>query len=150
MSVTVSANPFTSPKHNRSAGETATEGVQPLSAQPASRLLGLDFEVGIAGARLSLGERQRVALARVLLRRPDVIVLDDVLGALDSTCRADILAILRDEAAAGVTVVAALGDPGHAEGFDRIITLENGRILQHGDGRRILRQEMGNSRHEPE
>lgn len=128
----------------------AAEVLGTLGLGQALRLLGLDFEVGIAGARLSLGDRQRIALARALLRRPDVIVLDDVLGALDSSCRADILAILRDEAAAGVTVIAALGDAGHAEGFDRIITLDNGRILQHGEGRRILRQEMGNSRHEPE
>ncbi|MFZ2871142.1 ATP-binding cassette domain-containing protein, partial [Zavarzinia sp.] len=110
----------------------AAEILDGLGLGVALRLLGLDFEVGIAGARLSLGERQRISLARALLRRPDVIVLDDVLGALDSTCRGDILSILRDEASTGVTVVAALGDAGHAEGFDRILTLERGRILQPG------------------
>lgn len=128
----------------------AAEVLDGLGLGDDLRRLGLDFDVGIGGGRLSLGERQRIALGRVLLRRPDVIVLDDVLGALDGGCRADVLALLREEAAAGVTVVAALGDAGLAEGFDRIVTLERGRILQHGEGRRILRQDIGNSRHEPE
>ncbi|MFA5121635.1 ATP-binding cassette domain-containing protein [Zavarzinia sp.] len=99
------------------------------------RDLGLDFDVGIAGARLSPGERQRIAIARALLRRPHVLVLDDVLGLLDTGCRATVLEILGKEAAAGMTVVAALGDAGHAAGFDRVITMERGRVLRREAGR---------------
>lgn len=98
------------------------------------RALGLDFEVGIGGARLSLGERQRMAIARALLRRPDVLVLDDVIGALDSACRGHVLDILREEAAAGATVVASTSDAEHAAGFDAIIVLEGGRIVRQEKG----------------
>jgi putative ATP-binding cassette transporter len=45
---------------------------------------------------LSAGERQRVAVARLLLHRPDVIILDDAMTALDESARADLLAALRE------------------------------------------------------
>jgi vitamin B12/bleomycin/antimicrobial peptide transport system ATP-binding/permease protein len=45
---------------------------------------------------LSAGERQRVAIARLLLHRPDVIILDDAMTALDESARADLLAALRN------------------------------------------------------
>ncbi|MCF4165657.1 ABC transporter ATP-binding protein/permease [Zavarzinia compransoris] len=95
---------------------------------------GLAYPVGIAGARLAPGERLRIAIGRALLRRPDVIVLDDVLGALDSACRMTVIAILRELAAEGVTVIASFGDMDHALGFDRVITIERGRIVRSADG----------------
>lgn len=95
--------------------------------------LGLDFHVGIAGSRLAAGERSRVAMARALLRRPDILVLDDVLGSFDSQCRANVMEILREEAALGMTVVAAIGDVDQARGFDRIVTMERGRVTRQED-----------------
>ncbi|TDP48863.1 ABC transporter ATP-binding protein [Zavarzinia compransoris] len=110
--------------------QLAAQVLEDLDLGPAIRRLGLAFDVGIGGARLAPGERQRLILARTLLRGPDVIVLDDVLGTLDSACRSSVMDILREEAAAGACVVATVGDAGHAQGFDRVVTMERGRVMR--------------------
>lgn len=112
----------------------AAQVLEDLGLGPAVRRLGLDFDVGVGGARLNAGERQRLILARSLLRRPDVIVLDDMLGTLDSACRTSVMDILREEATAGACVIATMGDAGHAAGFDRVVTMDRGRVIRPADG----------------
>ncbi|MDD3445589.1 MAG: ATP-binding cassette domain-containing protein [Zavarzinia sp.] len=114
--------------------QTAAAVIEDLGLGDAVCRAGLHFPVGVGGARLAQGERLRIAIARALLRRPDVIVLDDVLDALDSACRNTVLTILRELADEGVTVIASLGDVGHALRFDRVITIERGRIVRSVDG----------------
>ena len=63
-----------------------------------------------------------------------MIVLDDMLGTLDSACRTSVMDILREEAAAGACVIATMGDAGHATGFDRVVTMERGRVIRPADG----------------
>jgi osmoprotectant transport system ATP-binding protein len=85
-------------------------------------------------AQLSGGQRQRVALMRALMLDPDVLFLDEPLGALDPLIRSDLQADLREVfRALGKTVVLVTHDLGEA-GFlgDLIVMLRGGRIVQRG------------------
>ena len=93
--------------------------------------MGLDTVVGERGVALSGGERQRTALARALLRRPRLLLLDDALSAVDAETESRILenlrGFLRD-----VTLVLATHRVFVAELCDRVLVLEDGRVVQSG------------------
>ena len=93
--------------------------------------MGLDTVVGERGVVLSGGERQRTALARALLRRPRLMLLDDALSAVDSETEARILENLRTFLD-GVTLVLATHRVFVAELCDRVLVLEEGRAVQCG------------------
>lgn len=93
--------------------------------------MGLDTVVGERGVALSGGERQRTALARALLRKPRLMLLDDALSAVDSETESRILENLA-AFLAGVTLVLATHRVFVAELCDRVLVLENGRAVQTG------------------
>lgn len=80
---------------------------------------------------LSGGQRQRLALARALLREPDVLVLDETLSALDSGTRAVVLTTLRAQARLR-TVLLMAHQLRLVQGADRILVVDRGRVV--GDG----------------
>jgi osmoprotectant transport system ATP-binding protein len=84
--------------------------------------------------QLSGGQRQRVGLMRALMLDPDVLLLDEPLGALDPLVRSDLQADLRRVfRALGKTVVLVTHDLGEADFFgDAIVLLRDGRIVQQG------------------
>jgi putative ABC transport system ATP-binding protein len=99
--------------------------------------LGLDFEVGIGGSRLSAAQRQRLGLARALIKRPDLLVIDHATAALDVAGQAAILAkLLREPIGAGLVWV--MSDIEQAEHFERIIFMEGGRVLEQGSAREVI------------
>ena len=80
---------------------------------------------------LSGGQRQRISLARALVRRPDVLVLDETLSAVDPTTRNALLATLRDEAGERL-VLLVTHRMSVAAAADRVLVLDGGRLV--GDG----------------
>ena len=92
---------------------------------------GLDTVVGDRGTRLSGGERQRVALARALLRRPDLLVLDEATSSLDTANeRAIREALARLHGRTTMLVIAhRLSTVSHA---DTIVVLDHGRVVESG------------------
>ncbi|MGA2082910.1 MAG: ABC transporter ATP-binding protein [Holophaga sp.] len=93
--------------------------------------MGLDTVVGERGVALSGGERQRAALARALLRRPRLLLLDDALSAVDAETEARILENLRGFLG-DVTLVLATHRVFVAELCDRVLVLKDGRANQLG------------------
>lgn len=92
---------------------------------------GLDTIVGDRGARVSGGERQRIALARALLTEPALLLLDEATGQLDAATERRILVGLR--ALRGrTTVVAVAHRPSLLEIADRVVRLEAGRVTAAG------------------
>ena len=93
---------------------------------------GLASPVGSAGARLTPLQRQKVAIGRAVLKRPDILVLNQATQMLDPAGQAQILQALRQEFA-GRAVVAVLPRAEFTAGFDRVVLLERGRIVEEGD-----------------
>jgi putative ABC transport system ATP-binding protein len=91
--------------------------------------LGLRDRLGHRPAQLSGGEQQRVACARALISRPQVVFADEPTGNLDSRSSAEVLGFLRRSAAElGQTVVMVTHDPAAAAAADRVVFLADGRI----------------------
>ena len=92
---------------------------------------GLDYPVGIAGSRLSSAQRQKLAIARAALKRPDVLVVDRATAPLDTSSQTRILDnLLKEfESRALIWVVhrASL-----AERFEQTIVLEGGKVVEQG------------------
>jgi ATP-binding cassette, subfamily B, bacterial len=92
---------------------------------------GLDTIVGERGYRLSGGERQRLTIARLLLARPKVVVLDEATAHLDSTSEAALAEALA-EALAGRTVIVIAHRLSTVRAADLILVIEDGRIVERG------------------
>ena len=92
---------------------------------------GYDTVVGERGYRLSGGEKQRIAIARVLLKNPRVLVLDEATSALDTVNERAVQRAL-DGARGGRTTIAIAHRLSTIEGADRIYVVGRGRILEQG------------------
>ncbi|MFI8568597.1 ABC transporter ATP-binding protein [Rhodococcus sp. NPDC078407] len=98
---------------------------------------GLATRIGEQGMSLSGGQRQRLALARAVLGRPRVLVLDDPLSALDVDTEAKVQKELRRVLAHSTTVLVA-HRPSTAALADRVLYLENGTIVEQGTHEGLL------------
>jgi ATP-binding cassette subfamily B protein len=92
---------------------------------------GLDTRIGEQGLSLSGGQRQRLALARAVLGRPSVLILDDALSALDVHTEARVEAALR-EVLASTTALVVANRPSTVLLADRVALLAGGRIVAVG------------------
>ncbi|MEJ5993660.1 ABC transporter ATP-binding protein [Pedobacter sp. Du54] len=94
---------------------------------------GLDTVIGEGGVKVSGGEKQRLSIARALLRNPDILVFDEATSSLDSLTEEEITATIRDvsELTSQITILIAhrLSTIRHA---DRIYVLEKGHIIEQG------------------
>jgi ATP-binding cassette, subfamily B, bacterial len=98
---------------------------------------GLDTRIGEQGMALSGGQRQRVALARAILARPDVLILDDPLSALDVHTEERVTRAL-GEILAGTTALVVAHRPSTVALADRVALLEDGVIAAAGAHRDLM------------
>jgi polar amino acid transport system ATP-binding protein len=89
--------------------------------------------------RLSGGQQQRVAIVRALAMRPHLMLLDEVTSALDPELVAEVLAVIKELAREGMTMLIATHEMAFARDIaDRVCFLEAGRILEQGPPQRIF------------
>ncbi|MEP7007135.1 MAG: ABC transporter ATP-binding protein/permease [Sphingomonas bacterium] len=102
--------------------------------------LGYETRVGERGLKLSGGEKQRVAIARTLLKNPPILILDEATSALDSRTEAEIQDTLEDIERGRTTIVIAhrLSTVVNA---DEIVVLESGQVVERGSHMALLRQD---------
>lgn len=100
---------------------------------------GLDTVIGEGGVKVSGGEKQRLSIARALLRRPDILVFDEATSSLDSLTEEEITGTIRDvsDHTNHITILIAhrLSTIRHA---DRIYVLEKGHIIEQGEHSELL------------
>ena len=97
-----------------------------------------DTIVGEAGIRLSGGQRQRIALARTILRNPDVLLLDEATNALDNETEREFQSALQ-QYGKGRTVIVIAHRLSTVEAADQIVVLDAGRIVEIGRPDHLLR-----------
>lgn len=93
--------------------------------------IGLGAEAGIAGSRLTTPQRQKVAIARMLLRRPDILILNEAVSTLDSGVQGPTVARILKEAGAR-TVLLIAHRARLAQPFDRVLVMRGGRVIEDG------------------
>ena len=102
---------------------------------------GLDTVIGEGGVKVSGGEKQRLSIARALLRRPDILVFDEATSSLDSLTEEEITETIKDVSVFGdhITILIAhrLSTIMHA---DRIYVLEKGNIIESGKHPELINQ----------
>jgi len=123
---------------------TDAECLQVLEQASALTLLeradkGLETRIGEGGVKVSGGEKQRLSIARSLLRQPDLMVFDEATSSLDSITEEEVSATIREVAerreAISILIAHRLSTVMHA---DRIYVLERGRIVEQGSHEELL------------
>ena len=95
--------------------------------------------VGERGLKLSGGEKQRVAIARTLVKNPPILLLDEATSALDTRTEQEILATLR-RIAQGRTTLAIAHRLSTIADADNILVLDHGRLAESGDHAALLKR----------
>src|SRR5437588_138664 len=102
-----------------------------LGLRPLVVRIGLDYQVGVGGARLAIADRQKIALVRALIKRPELLVVDQAVAALDHASQARVLeGILASREGRGLVWVVQR--PDIAERFDVVLVMERGKLAEHG------------------
>jgi len=93
--------------------------------------IGLGYQVGVGGARLSSSDRQKIAIARALLKRPAVLILDQAAAVLDGGAQNRVVTNVL-QASKGRCVLWALQRNDLAERFGHTLVMERGRLAEQG------------------
>jgi len=102
-----------------------------LGLRPLVTGIGLDYQVGTGGARLAAADRQKVAIARALIKQPAVLVLDHAAAILDPATQSRVLTRVLEHRK-GQAIVWALSRAEFSERFDKVFVLERGKLVEHG------------------
>jgi ABC-type multidrug transport system fused ATPase/permease subunit len=107
------------------------EVVGALSLRQTVIDVGLDYNVGTGGSRLSFAERQKAGIARAVLKRPDLLILNEATSALDGQAQSRVTRGLKDEFA-GRGIIWVLHRASLARNFDRVLVLSAGKLKEQG------------------
>lgn len=120
-----------------SAQVTEAAKISRLTDDLASMEQGLDTVIGERGVTLSGGQKQRTALARAVILRPQILILDDALAAVDARTEQEILDGLRDIMADRTTILIA-HRISTVRGAHQIIVLDAGKVAESGDHESLM------------
>ena len=113
-------------------GELVSEVVDVQNLRPTVMEVGLEYQAGIAGSRLSATQRQKLAIARAVMKRPDVLILSEATAVLEAAAQTRILDNVLQEFD-GHGVIWSLHRTTDAERFEHVLVMKNGRVVEDGD-----------------
>ena len=117
-----------------------TEIIDQENLRPMIINAGLNSQAGLAGSRLSQGQRQKLSIARALLRRPDHLILNEATSSLDSGSQTIVMSNLLSEMK-GRNITWALQRASLAENFDRVLVLNGGQVVEDGPFQDLVKKE---------
>jgi polar amino acid transport system ATP-binding protein len=104
-----------------------------IAAKELLERVGLLDKENAYPAQLSGGQKQRVAIARCLAMEPRLLLLDEITSSLDPELVGEVLAVIRDLASQGMTMVAVTHEMGFAQEIaDRVIFMDEGLVVEEG------------------
>jgi polar amino acid transport system ATP-binding protein len=126
-------------------GPLSVKGAPKAEAEALARRLldkvGLSDKADAFPNKLSGGQKQRVAIARALAMEPAVMLFDEVTSALDPELVGEVLNVMRDLAAEGMTMIIVTHEIGFArEVADRVVFMRDGVIVEEGPAREVIEQ----------
>ena len=134
---------------NKTALQNVTEGLIVARRMPKAQAetvamaalerVGLQDRAGHYPSQLSGGQQQRVAIARAVATNPEIIYFDEPTSALDPELIGEVLAVMRDLASSGMTMLVVTHEMRFArEVSSRVIFMEDGRIVEQGPSRQFF------------
>jgi polar amino acid transport system ATP-binding protein len=124
-------------------GPVQVQGRKPVEAQAEAmellRRVGLVAKAGAYPAELSGGQQQRVAIARALAMKPKLMLFDEPTSALDPELVGEVLAVMKELARSGMTMMVVTHELGFArEVADRVVYMDQGAIVESGPTSEVL------------
>jgi putative ABC transport system ATP-binding protein len=118
-------------------GKLIGEVLDELGLRPGVLRVGLDYQAGIAGKRLTAAQRQKIGLARALLKRPAYLIVNEATALLDGAAQSRILKnILKLRAGLGLLWVLRHAD--QAADFQKLLVMKDGQVVEQGKPAEVL------------
>jgi putative ABC transport system ATP-binding protein len=119
-------------------GDAMTRLLDDLGLRQTVIEVGLDYQVGVGGKRLSSVQRQKLGLARALLKQPDVLIVNEAVAVMDGATQSRLLeSVLK--ARQGRGVIWTLQRPSMADHFQRLVVMQSGRVVEQGSYEELTR-----------
>ncbi len=115
-------------------GRIVAEIIDEMELREAIISVGLDYDIGTGGARLTPAQRQKIALARCLIKRPDILIMSEALSSLDTQVQEQILANTKMEME-GRSLILFESHEDRRREFEKVLLMDQGRFVdRHGAG----------------
>jgi ABC-type multidrug transport system fused ATPase/permease subunit len=112
-------------------GSVLAEVVEEMSLRSTIIAVGLNFTVGTAGARLNATQRQKLCIARAIIKNPDVLILNQATSSFDTSTQARLMKNILEEFK-GRCLIWSLDHAEKSVGFDHVLVMRGGRVVEQG------------------